>query len=672
MSASRTVFLFTLSIFSLAGENTAPSVKVLLPEHTRLLQGQLIDIVLEVRNVTAVTSLKVMAGTVDLSANFTAPTKADLDCLSTPSSNYVSRANLQSFSTAGTTDVTVTVVADGATLSDTRSVLVREFSISSGKNRNIILFIGDAMGTAYRDAARLVSRSIVDATGKNSFREGYFDNLLEMDKMPVSGMSMTYGTDSVVPDSANTGTAWATGNKSFLNAVNSLGDGTDCKWRFTGLTNAATLQYMTDNPRVENLWQYLKRKYGYRAGIVTTASVTDATPAVEGSYVGYRQARLEIARQFLENPMLNNQPAFDVILGGGLDPFVSAGRPDKRDLISEFQSRGYRFITTASQLSGVAYGQPTIGIFRGSPVAAPASNGITTAGDANMDVAYDKLGLVRPASEPLPNLQGYTDQPMLDLMTQRAIDILSTSINSAPFILMVEGASIDKQSHPNQAAGVIWDTIEFDKSVGAARAWAAKRQAKDTLIIVTADHDQSMSIIGVSNTPDTEYFNRTSTQKVSYSTAAGEQAFNVFGDAYSNARAALPFINTSTSALNNSGAAGMPGSFVPTSPALDPYSSTYSTYSGSPAYKLDANTGYPVNAGDGLRRLAVGFRTGDHTGSSVPITAEGPGAYLFTGYLDQSDIFFKMAFAISADTSAGDQFVDQVLLNPAAPKTVGK
>ena len=116
----------------------------------------------------------------------------------------------------------------------------------------------------------------------------------------------------------------------------------------------------------------------------------------------------------------------------------------------------------------------------------------------------------------------------------------------------------------------------------------------------------------------------------------------------------------------------MPGSFAPTSLALDPYSSTYSTYSGSPAYKLDPETGYPVNAGDGLRRLAVGFRTGDHTGSSVQITAEGPGAYLFTGYLDQSDIFFKMAFAISADTSAGDQFVDQVLLNPAAPKTVGK
>ncbi|MCU1263607.1 MAG: alkaline phosphatase, partial [Bryobacterales bacterium] len=504
---SRTGLFLMLSSLSLAAQSTTPSVKILLPERTRLLQGQLVDLVLEIRNAQAVTSVKVSTGDTDFSSKFSAPVKADLDCLSTPSSNWVTRADLQSFNTTGSVTLTATVVADGATLTDTRTILVRDFTIPSGRSRNIILFIGDAMGTAYRDAARLVSRSIVDSNGKNSFRDGFFDNLLEMDKMPVSGMSMTYGTDSIVPDSANTGTAWATGNKSFLNAVNALGDGTDCKWRFTGLQNAANLQYMTDNPRVENLWQYLKRRYAYRTGIVTTASVTDATPAVEGAYVGYRQARLEIARQYLENPMLKGQPAFDVIFGGGLDPFLAAGRTDKRDLITEFQNRGYRYVNAASQLGGPMYG-PTIGIFRGSPVAAPASNGIATAGDANMDVAYDKLGLTRPASEPVPDFQGYNDQPMLELMTQKAIDILSTGITPAPFILMVEGASIDKQSHPNQAAGVFWDTIEFDRSVGVARAWAAKRPTKDTLIVVTADHDQSMHIIGVSNTPDSEYFNR--------------------------------------------------------------------------------------------------------------------------------------------------------------------
>jgi alkaline phosphatase len=510
---------------SMMAQSTAPTVRILLPERTRLLQGQLVDLVLEVRNATGVTGLSVKAGDVDLTSKFSAPVKADLDCDGT--SDWVLRADLQSFDTPGDVKLEVSLTAGGAAVSDSRTIQVREFNLAAGQRRNVILFIGDAMGTAYRDAARLVSRSIVDANGKNSFRDGYFDDLLEMDKMPVSGMSMTYGTDSIVPDSANTGTAWATGNKSFLNAVNSLGDGTDCKWRFNGQQNAATLQFINDNPRVENLWQYLKRQYNYRTGIVSTAAITDATPAVEGAYTGYRQARLEIARQYRENPMLQGRPAFDLILGAGADPFTAAGRTDKRDLIAEFQALGYRYVTTASELKAINFGQPTLGLFKGSAVPAPASNGIATASDVNMDVAYDKLKLQRPASEPTANLGTFTDQPMLDLMTQKAIEVLSSSFAAPPFILMVEGASIDKQSHPNQAAGTIWDTIEFDKAVGVARAWAAKRPTKDTLILVTADHDQSMSIIGVSNVPDTEYFNRTRSEKVAIKTTLGKNGSTV-------------------------------------------------------------------------------------------------------------------------------------------------
>ena len=115
----------------------------------------------------------------------------------------------------------------------------------------------------------------------------------------------------------------------------------------------------------------------------------------------------------------------------------------------------------------------------------------------------------------------------------------------------------------------------------------------------------------------------------------------------------------------------MPGTFAPVTNANDPGASTYSTYFGSPAYKLDAATGYPVNTGAGLRRLAVGFRTGDHTGSSVHVTAEGPGAFLFTGYMDQTDIFFKMAAALSTDTSEADRLVE-LMGNAKFPKTVGK
>lgn len=210
---------------SLLAQSAAPSARFALPERTRLLQGQLIDLVIEVRNAQAVSGLKVTAGSVDLTSKFAAPVKTELDC--DTSSDWVIRANLQSFETTGEVPLTVTLSADGSNVSDSRTLSIQEFKLAAGQRRNIVLFIGDALGTAYRDAARLVGRSIVDDKGKNSFREGFFDNLLEMDKMPVSGMSMTYGSDSIVPDSANTGTAWATGNKSFLNAVNTFADGND-------------------------------------------------------------------------------------------------------------------------------------------------------------------------------------------------------------------------------------------------------------------------------------------------------------------------------------------------------------------------------------------------------------------------------------------------------------
>ena len=433
-------------IAPLFSQTNSPSLRILLPERTRLLQGQQVDLVIEVRNAAAVTNLKVMAGSVDLTSRFDKPVAAQLDC--DESTDWVVRANLQSFQELGTLKLTATAAAGTATLSDSRDVLVRPFAMpgSGVARRNVILFIGDAMGTAYRDAARLVSRSTVSADGKNSFRDGFFDNLLEMDKMPVSGMSMTYGTDSIVPDSANTGTAWASGNKSFLNAVNTFTDGTDCRWRFTGAANAANMPALLDNPRIETLWEYLRRLHGYRTGIVTTADVTDATPAVQGSHTAFRQTKFEIARQYLESPMLGGRPAFDVILGGGADQFHPAARVDGRDLVKEFRAKGYRVVTTATQLKNIAYGQPTLGLFKGSTAPAPASDRIRAAADAanNMDVAYDKLGLPRPASEPVANLADYPDQPMLDVMTAKAIEVLSTSFGQQPFVLMVEAASIDK------------------------------------------------------------------------------------------------------------------------------------------------------------------------------------------------------------------------------------
>ncbi|CAL1548817.1 unnamed protein product, partial [Lymnaea stagnalis] len=297
------------------------------------------------------------------------------------------------------------------------------------------------MGTAYRDSSRIVSQSTA-----GRFREGWFDDLQQMDKMPVTGMAMTYSLENIVPDSANTASAWATGNKTINGAVNVFPDNND--FRYSAGNQQATKQFVLDNPRVETLWQYLKRRHNYKTGIVTTSDVTDATPAGQGGHTLLRGLGYDIAKQYVDGS-INQGNQFDVIMGGGLERFnarTATNSGDTRNLVTELQGAGYTYVQNRTELNALtANNAPNkiLGLFR----------------TGNMNVAYDKLGLVRPTDEPAPSFGGFTDQPFLDEMTDKAIATLNK--NNAPFILMVEGSSIDKQSHPNYAAGQIWDHIEL-------------------------------------------------------------------------------------------------------------------------------------------------------------------------------------------------------------------
>src|SRR4051812_18560802 len=78
------------------------------------------------------------------------------------------------------------------------------------------------------------------------------------------------------------------------------------------------------------------------------------------------------------------------------------------------------------------------------------------------------------------------------------------------------------------------------------------------------------------------------------------------------------------------------------STALPPDVTKKAGSGGAPEYQDTDVEGYPENRevnGKGRKRIAVGFRSGGHAGNSLPITAEGPGAGLFMGYMDQTDSF---------------------------------
>ena len=617
MKLAPSIVLFSLSAVALAAQ-TAPDVRILLPERTRLLTRQRVDLVVEARRTQPGAKLRVFANDRDISSRFTPALRTALDCDGTP--GLVFRADLMEFAEPGTVRLRVELDNAGTILRADRSIEVRAFSLPKTP-RNYVLFIGDAMGNSYRDAARIVSRSVETKPGVPGLREGFFDRWLEMDQMPVTGLVMTYGFESLVPDSAETGTHWSSGNKPLTGMLGAFPDGTDCRWRVPGQEDP--LGAIRDNPKIETLLEYLKRLYSYRTGDVSTAFITDATPAAQGSHVATRQATFEVARQYLENPILGGKPAFDLIMGGGKEDFDPDIRADGRDLVAEFQRRGYRFVSTATELRAL---QPsdrkTLALFRRPNEVKTDASGLRATANGNMEPAYDKLGLLgranpRPGSEPLPNFGKWTDQPFLEDMTAKAIELLAGPSGSEPFALQVEGALIDKESHPNHAAGTIWDTIELDHAVGVARKWAKAHPERPTLILVTGDHDQTMSILGAVEISDADLTNREPV-------ASGKQM--VYRDAVTNLRSDLTTSSLPAEVTKGAGRAGMPD------------------------YQDADGDVYPENRevnGKGRKRIVVGFRTGGHAGSSVPITAEGPGAALFMGYMDQTDIFFRSAQALS-------------------------
>lgn len=81
----------------------------------------------------------------------------------------------------------------------------------------------------------------------------------------------------------------------------------------------------------------------------------------------------------------------------------------------------------------------------------------------------------------------------LSKTVQRALDILQKDEDG--FFLMVEGSKIDTESHVNNLAETVQETLDFDVAVGCVMEWM--RRHPDTLLLVTADHQTgALSILG--------------------------------------------------------------------------------------------------------------------------------------------------------------------------------
>ncbi|PLW70144.1 alkaline phosphatase [Pseudohalioglobus lutimaris] len=360
-------------------------------------------------------------------------------------------------------------------------------------SRQVILIIGDGMGEQQITIAR-------------NYLEGATGRLL-MDNMPVRAAVQVLtiedkpaGKPVYVADSANTATSIATG------VITSPG-------RIA--TSAGTDEDLTTI--VE-----LAESAGFRTGLVTTASVTDATAAAFVAHIsmrlcenpelvdevfydaGYRDIHLggcpQDARKRGGPGAISEQLArssVDVILGGGARHFAVRTEAGHGSVLELARAEGFHTIDNLEQLQRSQPGRPLLGLF------ASGNLPLRLQGEAARIAEKPKPSLLNRlhpylgsvtlpetmACEPNPAFKG---TPSLKKMTDTALEHLAAD-NDRGFFLMIESASIDKAAHKRNPCGSIGEVAQLEEALHTALAFAAKHP--QTLVLVTADHTQAAQLV---------------------------------------------------------------------------------------------------------------------------------------------------------------------------------
>ncbi len=339
---------------------------------------------------------------------------------------------------------------------------------SVAEKKNVILFLGDGMGISTITAARIFAGQRAGLDGEE------YD--LAFDRFPNVALIKTYNTDAQVPDSAGTISAILTGEKTRMGVLGVTAGvaRSDC---------AAAL----DN-EIPTLLEYAEEA-GFASGVVTTTSITHATPAGTYAHVPDRDWEnssaidtadrqlgcRDIAAQLVE---FSHGDGIDVILGGGRRhmlphtvndpeyPDKQGRRDDERNLIDAWvdASNKRTYVWNAEQFGAYqpAPGRQLMGLFEPS----------------HLQFEHDRAN--DPAGE-----------PSLSEMTAAAIRQLQH--NDKGFFLLVEGGRIDHAHHFGNAHRALQDTVAFSDAVQTA---VDSLDMNETLIIVTADHSHTLTISG--------------------------------------------------------------------------------------------------------------------------------------------------------------------------------
>ena len=330
-------------------------------------------------------------------------------------------------------------------------------SPSATKVRGVIFMVSDGMSPGVL--------TLAEAYSKLTRRRGTQWWSLLNDRNAARGLMDTASANSMVTDSAAASSAWGGGQR----------------------VNNGSINVSTDGREITPIAAILRRK-GARIGLVSTATITHATPAGFASSVSKRGDEDDIAPQYLGR--------VDVLLGGGSGHFSKKDRLDKRDLSGDFAKAGYGIVRNRDALLA-AREEKLLGTF--------------TRGHLPFTIDRDHNPAMAAAV------------PTLTEMTQAALSRFLTG--DKPFLLQIEGARIDHAAHLNDIGALLAEQLAFDDALAAVRILTAKRD--DVLVIVTSDHGNAnpgLNGMGDGYVESTQRFSRITNMKASHERLFAEWA----------------------------------------------------------------------------------------------------------------------------------------------------
>lgn len=286
--------------------------------------------------------------------------------------------------------------------------------------RNIILMIGDGMGISQISAAMYVN-----------------GNKTNLEKFPVVGLHKAIAADGLITDSAAGSTALACGVRTYTGAIG---------------VNQDTMPMMSILEEAE--------ARGMATGLVTTSSITDATPAAFIAHVKLRNQVEDIAASFLNTEI-------DFLVGGGENAFTRR-KTDNRNLRLELEQKGY-FVSGYKE-------QALTDI---------------------VPVTQQNFAYFTAEEEPLSAAKG---RNYLPLASNMATYFLNKRSGEKGFFLMVEGAQIEWGGHEKNSEYIISEMTDFEKAISEVLKFAERDG--ETLVIVTADHETGGYAINPGSTVD--------------------------------------------------------------------------------------------------------------------------------------------------------------------------